>query len=49
MTSNNTTIVTTSNNNKFTISLTKAELDSIQKQFLEEMDEMVDKIRRGRK
>ena len=34
---------------EFTISLTKAELDSIQKQFLEEMDEMVDKIRRGRK
>jgi len=49
MTSNNntTTIVTTNNNNKkFTISLTKGELDNIQKQFLDELDEMLDKIRR---
>jgi hypothetical protein len=42
MTSN--TIVATK---KFTISLTKTELDSIQKQFLEELDEMLDKIRRN--
>ena len=41
---NSTTIATTK---KFTISLTKAELDLIQKQFLEEMDEMLDKIRKG--
>jgi len=30
---------------KFTISLTKTELDSIQKQFLEEMEEMLNKVR----
>ena len=43
---NNNTIVTTSNNKKFTISLTKAELDNIQKQFLEELDAMLDKVRK---
>ncbi len=32
-------------NSRFTLSLTKAELDSIQKQLLEEMDEMLDKVR----
>ena len=32
-------------NNRFTISLTKSQLDTIQKQFLKEMDEMLDKIR----
>jgi hypothetical protein len=30
---------------KFTVDLTKAELDSIQKQFLNELDEMLDKVR----
>ena len=43
MTSNTTTIIATK---KFTVSLAKAELDSIQKQFLEEMDEMLNKVRR---
>jgi hypothetical protein len=38
------TIVTTTK--KFTISLTKAELDLIQKQFLEEMEEMLDRVRK---
>ncbi len=36
-------------NNRFTISLTKAEFDLIQRQFLEEIDEMLDKIRTRRK
>ena len=40
MTSN--TIVATK---KFTIDLTKAELDSIHKQFLEELEEMLDRVR----
>ena len=31
---------------KFTIDLTKEELDSIQKQFFNELDEMLDKVRR---
>ena len=38
------TIITTK---KFTIDLTKVELDFIQKQFLKELDEMLDKIRRN--
>ncbi len=45
MTSN--TIVTTNSKKEFTISLTKTQIDAIQKQFLEELDEMLDKVRRG--
>jgi hypothetical protein len=30
---------------KFTVDLTKAELNAIQKQFLNELDEMLDKVR----
>jgi hypothetical protein len=31
---------------KFTVDLTKAELDSIHKQFLQVLDEMLNKVRR---
>jgi hypothetical protein len=41
-----TTVISTTK--KFTISLTKAELDLIQKQFLEEYERMLDKVRKGR-
>ena len=42
-----TAIASTKSKSKFfTISFTKAELDLIQKQFLEEMDRMLDKLRR---
>jgi hypothetical protein len=34
-----------SSKNKFIIDLTKAEIDSIQKQFLEEIDKMLDRVR----
>ncbi len=33
-------------NNRFTISLTKSQLDAIQKQFLKEMDEMLNRVRK---
>ena len=35
------------NNRFFIIDLTKAELDSIQKQFLEEIGDMLDKVRKN--
>jgi hypothetical protein len=40
------TSIVTTNEKKFTIDLTKAELDSIQKQFLEELQVMLDIVRR---
>lgn len=36
----------TNNNRFFIIDLTKSQIDTIQKQFLEEMDELLDRVRR---